>query len=295
MEKLAVSKDTTPSSTTLVPQSTRPIKTILRLKNPNGIAVSHDKKILVTNMETHEVFVFDENYERVGTIGGQGVEPGKFYCPFGIAVDHDNHVIITCAALQCVQKFKIDGKFLKGAGKAGSGEFELKSPNGVTVGKDGKVYVCDLGNNRIQILSNDLEFLGNFSATDPEYGSGCLNNPNGVAINSEGNIFVADMLGHCIQVFNPEGRFLTRIGKQGHLGGCLTSPMSIAIDEDDNIYVGDGMCRISTFTKHGVFVRVFGGNGPEPGKFGLIRGICFDSDKKLYVCEWQTNRVQIFQ
>lgn len=279
-----------------IPKSTSPIKTILGLNNPNGVAVSHDQKVLVTMMEACEVWVFDEHYEKVGTIGGAGVEEGKFYSPFGIAVDHDNHVIITCAALQCVQKFTLDGKYLKGAGKPGKGEFELHSANGVAVSKGGTVYVCDLGNNRIQMLNTDLQFLGNFSLADPEYGSGSLNHPSGIAINSEGNIFVADMMSHCVQVFTPEGKFLTRIGKQGHTEGCLISPMSITIDKDDCIYVGDGMSCITTFNKNGIFMRRFGGSGMELGKFGLIRDIFLDINKmKLYICEWQTNRLQVFQ
>ena len=57
-------------------------------------------------------------------------------------------MIITCAALECVQKFTIDGVYLKGAGKPGKGEFELQGPNGVAIGKDGKIYVCDLGNKK---------------------------------------------------------------------------------------------------------------------------------------------------
>ena len=295
MEKLSIAvSNSTKDALPMIPQSTKPIKTIFGFKNPNGIAVSHDKKIIVTNMGTNEVLVYDENYEKIGTIGGEGIEPGKFYCPQGVAVDHDNHVIITCYAMHCVQKFTVDGKSLKAAGKASKGEFEFQAPNGLAVSKDGKIYVCDQGNNRVQILSNDLTFLGNFSLADPEYGSGSLNNPSGIAINSEGNLFIADMVNHCVQVFSPEGQFISRIGKQGHTGGCLISPMCIAIDKDDMLYVADGSCRISTFTKHGVFVRTFGGHGSELGKFTLPRGVCLDSDQKLYICEWNANRVQIF-
>ncbi len=282
-------------SVRFLPKSTSPIKTILGIKNPNGIAISNDKKILISMMESNEVWVFSEDYEKIGTIGGEGVEEGKFYCPFGVTVDHDNNVIITCAALQCIQKFSIDGRYINSAGKPGKGEFELQSPNGVAVSKDGKIYVCDLGNNRIQILNGDLQFLGNFSLTDPEYGSGTLNNPNGVAINSNGDVFVSDMLSHCIQVFSADGTFLSRISKQGYLGGYLISPMAITIDGDDNIYIADGRSHISVFASNGMFVRVFGGNGAELGQFGLIRGMAIDTDKKLYVCEWQNNRVQIFQ
>ena len=75
----------------------------------------------------------------------------------------------------------------------------------------------------------------------------------------------------------------------------MTSPMCVTIDEDDNIYVSEGIGRISIFAKNGAFIRQFGEHGMELGKFGMIRGIWVDTNKKIYVCEWQTNRVQIFQ
>ncbi len=283
------------SSSVVIPRSKKPTHKILGLNYPNGIAVSNDNKILITMMESSEIWMFDNSCERVGTIGGPGVEKGQFYTPFGVVVDHDNNVIVSCGALECIQKFNLQGEYLKGAGKPGKGEFDFQAPYGLAVNKDGQIYVCDVGNNRIQILSEEMEFLGSFRHADQEYGSGSLNQPNGIAINSEGNVFVADMLNHCIQVFSPHGKFLTRIGKQGHIGGCLMSPMSIAIDENDNVYVGDGIGRVATFTKTGAFLRQFGESGMELGMFGLIRGICIDTDRKLYVCEWQTNRVQVFQ
>ena len=250
---------------------------------------------MVTDMD-NKIIVFDENYERIGTIGEEGIGNGQFTCPQGMAIDCDDNIIVTAYAMHCVQKFSSDGKFLKAYGSPGKGEGQFQGPNGIAINhKNGNIYICDVANHRVQVLSKEMTYLFSFSTTDPNYGSGKLNNPSGVGINSDGHVFVTDMMNHCVQVFDQDGRYLTRISKQGSTSGCLISPMGLVIDRDDLIHVIDGVCRVSTFTKHGIFVRAFGSHGSELGKFGMPRGICIDNQERLYVCEWNNNRVQIFQ
>ena len=47
--------------------------------------------------------------------------------------------------------FDTNGKFLGKFDKRGSGDAEFNSPYGVVVDKNGDVYVCDFGNNRIVV------------------------------------------------------------------------------------------------------------------------------------------------
>lgn len=89
--------------------------------------------------------------------------------------------------------------------------------------------------------------------------------------------------------------FGTECSKSYYKRGGLSSPHAIAIDKEDFVFVGDRDGVVSIFAKNGEFVRSFGGSGDQPGKFGDIRGMQFDSHGHLYVCEWETNRVQVFQ
>lgn len=243
-------------------------------------------------MPTNEVFIYDNEYNRIGSFGGEGIEEGKFYCPRGVAIDHDDNIIITCGALYCVQKFTAEGRFVKAAGKPGTGECEFQGPDGVAVGTDGRVYICDVGNNQVQILSSDLAFLGSFSSTDPEYGAGRLNNPSSIAVSGDGNLLVPDLAGQCIHIFSPDGQYLTRMCKPGVTAGCIMSVMCIAADSN-MMYVGEGIGRVSIFNKHGIYVSSFGSNGQGPGEFQMIKGIAVGNGK-IYTCEWVSNRVQVF-
>ena len=48
--------------------------------------------------------------------------------------------------------FTLDGNFVTSFGSNGSGKVELNTPHGITVIPDGRVFVCDFHNHRIQVF-----------------------------------------------------------------------------------------------------------------------------------------------
>jgi DNA-binding beta-propeller fold protein YncE len=57
-----------------------------------------------------------------------------------------------------VQIFDQNGKFISKFGTKGTGDGQFKRPEDIAVDPQGKIFVCDTGNSRIQIFSktNDL-------------------------------------------------------------------------------------------------------------------------------------------
>ncbi len=51
-----------------------------------------------------------------------------------------------------IQKFTPDGAFLTAFGEPGSGPGRLDRPTDLAVSPDGRVYVVDFGNDRIQVF-----------------------------------------------------------------------------------------------------------------------------------------------
>ena len=72
--------------------------------------------------------------------------------PWGLAVREDD-LFVTDGVKHSVLKYSLDGTFLRKAGLLGKGKEELDSPMGVSCGK--MVYVCDNGNNRIQVSADN--------------------------------------------------------------------------------------------------------------------------------------------
>ena len=100
-------------------------------------------------------------------------------------------------------------------------------------------------------------------------------------------------------MYNHNGKFAFAFGKKAdprrYKRGGLSRPHAIAIDHEDFVYVGGDDGIVSIFNRRGDFVKTFGGPGDKPGQFRDICGMHIDKYGQLYVCEWITNRIQVFR
>ena len=290
-----ISSSCTAVVVTVGPASSEPLKVITGIEYPAHIATGRNGEIVVASYMGHKVHVYDLDCKLLQTFGSNGFMDGQFMCPSGIAVDHHNRIFVS--SMSKVDVFTMEGQFLTAVGHSGNGPLEFTNAADIAVNKAGNVYVADAQNNRIQVLNSDLTYRTSFSEACKVLGSGHLNQPQAIAINSEGNIYVADMMNHAVQAFTPDGKFILKFGKYGPATtpGAICSPMAITTDGEDNVYVGSATGTISIFDKEGNFLRQFGSYGSELGQFNQIKGMHVDQKGHLYVCEWTSNRIQIFQ
>ena len=160
-------------------------------------------------------------------------------------------------------------------GYRGFGEFNY--PRGVAVAGN-RVFVCDRGNHRIQVLTTELQPVKQFGCIGN--GGGQFNTVVGVAVDKKGIIlYVSDYKNHCIQAFTRDGQFIRSFGKKGSGQGRLDCPYGVCVDSG-YVYVAEsGNKRVSVFTKDGQFVTSFG-----QGHVGVSYGVCVDKDGFVYVC-----------
>jgi DNA-binding beta-propeller fold protein YncE len=82
----------------------------------------------------------------------------------------------------------------------GEGPGEFRYPYGLCVLGDGRILVCEYGNNRLQCLSAEgkpLGFYGRAGRTAGEFAT-----PWGVAAGPDGNAVVADTGNHRLQILD---------------------------------------------------------------------------------------------
>jgi sugar lactone lactonase YvrE len=140
--------------------------------------------------------------------------------PDALAVGPDGNLYVTDFS-QRVSVISPAGKVLRRWGKPGSGPgqfrfftFEPTTPadiNGkIAVGPDGKVYVSDSGNARVQVFTPQGRFIRQFGSFGSGKGQFLL--PFDLAVDTAGNVYVADDQAENVSKFTPSGKVLWQIG-----------------------------------------------------------------------------------
>ena len=82
-------------------------------------------------------------------------------------------------------------------------------PWGIALDKDGRVFVADWRNDRIQQFTPEGEWQASFG--QPGSGAGQLTRPSGVCVDADGDIYIADRQNDRVQVLSPDGRYVTQL------------------------------------------------------------------------------------
>ena len=217
---------------------------------------------------------------------------GKLNNAYGVTVDKDDNIYVVEYSNR-VNKFSSDGEFVAAVGSQGSGNLQFTNPFGICYNKrDNNLYVPDLSNHRIQVISTELKFVRCFDT--PGKGNGQLQNPLYASFDSANNLYVTDYYNHRVQVFTAEGQFLRTFSQKAD-GQELSSPYAIAIDSSDTVYVSEnGPNHVSVFTSQGAYITTFGGPGTEEGQFNGIYGLSIDRNDSVVVSDHGNGRLQIF-
>ena len=172
-----------------------------------------------------------------------------------IAVD-DIHIYVTDMSKNRIMKLYLNGIVVQSMGTKGDGPGEFDYPNGIQLSKDDKLYVCDSGNDRVQVFDKELKFERLIGRKGRE--NSCFDCPDDLAFDDAGNLYIVEQGNHRIQVLTPQGQHICNIGRHGSGQGEINNPGSAAIHKD-MIYITDSRNkRISVFKLTGEFVTTFG-------------------------------------
>jgi DNA-binding beta-propeller fold protein YncE len=121
---------------------------------PNGIAADDRGRIYVADGDNGRLQVFDKAGKLLYVVP-RGYAAGDLSMPRGLALDGDGHLLVADTSAHTVKVYDISGDspdFLRDIGESGSGDGQFRFPNGVALA-DGRIYVTDRENGRVQIWS----------------------------------------------------------------------------------------------------------------------------------------------
>lgn len=177
----------------------------------------------------------------------------------GVAVDLEDRVFLICRGDHPIIRYDAQGKFL---GSWGEGQFTYRT-HGISIGPDNSVYCTDDGNHTIRKFTPDGKLLLTL---------GTMNTPSDTGY---------------------DGKDTRTVSKPG---APFNRPTNIAVGPKGDLYVSDGYgnCRVHRFAPNGELKQSWGVPGQGPGEFFLPHGIAVASDGRVFVCDRENDRIQIF-
>ncbi|KAI6655634.1 E3 ubiquitin-protein ligase TRIM71-like, partial [Oopsacas minuta] len=136
-------------------------------------------------------------------------------------------------------------KPIRRIGKPGSEKGELNNPHGLALDGD-KIYIADMGNNRIQIFSTKGKFIR-------EFGKGQLYHPYGIALYKEWG-FISDGALNALYKFTKINYKLIKSVKE-----VVSVPLGLTTDTNGEVLVADrNKNRIAVFSSDLEYIRGIG-------------------------------------
>lgn len=231
---------------------------------PHGIHVDSEGNVWVTDFagnregtKGHQVFKFSPTGEvllTLGSAGQPGSGPNQLNKPNDVITAPDGSIFVADGhdgqnanppegATGRIMKFSADGTFIKEWGQIGALHGEFRTPHALAFDSEGRLFVADRGNHRIEIFDQEGNYLDSFYmfgrisglfitaddmlyAIDSESSAGSHPNwLNGVRIGTTS----ADWVNAFIPPFDADTRPLQGAAGEG-----------VAVDADGNVYAAEG-------------------------------------------------------
>jgi sugar lactone lactonase YvrE len=217
------------------------------VNDPHGFYVDRDNNIWLTDFrgkdgKGHTVLKLSPDGKVLMTLGKPGVAgdgPDTFNSPTDVLIAPNGDIFVAdghgAQTNARIVKLSKEGKFIKAWGKEGKAPGEFDVPHGLAMDSQGRLFVADRANNRIQIFDQDGKFLAEWK----QFGR-----PSGVFIDKNDIIYVADS--QSSDKTNPGFKQGIRIGsaKDGKVTAFIQETVDVgalegvAADDSGNVYGG---------------------------------------------------------
>lgn len=210
-----------------------------KLRSPTYMAINKQGNIYVSDKRQKAIFVFSKDGKFIRKFVPDN-NPDFAWDPLAMAFDKngnfyvtdvytEHQVLIFDSRGRLIRKFGSSGAALKK--KQNLGKFLF--PNGIAVDQDGKIFVADSNNRRIQVFNSNGKFLYSIE-------TGGL--PRGIGIDEQNRLYIVDSLGHDVSIYDKRGKgtqAMAIFGEQGIEFGQFLYPNGMTLGDDGRIYVTD--------------------------------------------------------
>ena len=170
--------------------------------DPTDVAVNEATRIAyVADNDNHRILVIDlKKNQFIKSFGTSGEQNGQFNYPFLMSLDRKSNLCVVEVANTRVQVLDPNGLHIRFVGGWGVDKGQFYRPKGISVDKNGRIFVSDSFLGVIQIFNTDGDFFSVIG--DPKTQQvKKFKNPVGISIDSKDRLYVVEMITNKVFVF----------------------------------------------------------------------------------------------
>lgn len=199
---------------------------------PEGVVGLRDGHLVVCDTHYHRVVEFDARGQVARMFGREGRGPGEFIYPVAVATDsQENLYVAEYGSNDRVQVFTRGGQFVRAFGAFGTQPGEFQRPSGLAW-HDGRVYVADAFNNRIQVFTDQGRLVQVLQTP-------ALHFPYDLKLAGADALYIVEYGAGCVTKLGIDGQLLGRYGAPGTGLGQFATPWGLAVTPAGNVLVAD--------------------------------------------------------
>ena len=209
-------------------------------RGPHQVVMSPydpDRAVWVVDDMRHQVFKFsNDGKQLLLTLGESGIfgdndDPTHFRRPTDVAFFQDGSFVVSDGYGNTrVLKFDRNGKFLKMWGMRGTQPGQFDTPHAIATDRNGRVYVADRSNDRVQIFDAEGTFIDQWQN---------ITNPYTLRVSEDGFLWVSSGVLNEFLKYDMNGRLQYGWGTMGTAPGEMWSVHQFSADPDGNMYVAE--------------------------------------------------------
>ncbi len=206
------------------------------LEDAHHIYIGPDDGVYLADRDAHQVLKCTTEGELLMSLGTRykAAMQAPFNHPSDIAVAPSGDIYVSDGyGNSCIHRFTAAGEHIESFGSAGSGPGQFRVPHSIRVARDGRIYVCDRENHRVQVFSNGGKFLDQW--TD-------FKSPMGIHIDSNQIVYITDQVPR-LSILTLDGELLAR-------GRTFENGHNVYTDSRGDLYAVDTASqRLQKFAK----------------------------------------------
>ena len=186
------------------------------------IHIGPDDTVYLTDRDAHQVLLYDTGGHFLRSLGtrDQAAMQAPFNHPADVCVAPSGELYVADGyGNSSVHRFSAAGDYITSFGSPGSGPGQFRVPHSVRVSLDGRVYVADRENHRVQVFTSEGDFLTEW--TD-------FKCPMGVHIDANQVVYVTDQIPR-VSIYSLDGELLAR-------GRTFEGAHQVYTDSEGSIY-----------------------------------------------------------